>query len=92
MLCLPRSVHCIFIHLCTGKKFKPNDVILTTALGGRGTDFAVNDEVHASGGLFVLLSHLAPNRYFNMFTSNCYCCTFVQAFLRQFKCKSWLLV
>ncbi len=60
LLCILCTLY--FILLCTGKKFKPNDVILTTALGGRGTDFAVNDEVHASGGLFVLLSHLAPNR------------------------------
>ncbi len=49
--------------MCPGKEFLSNDVILTTALGGRGTDFAVNDDVHASGGLFVLLTHLAPNRY-----------------------------
>ena len=49
-------------HTVEGIDFGPGHVIIATNLGGRGTDFAVTDEVNDSGGLFVLLTHFPSNR------------------------------
>ena len=49
-------------HKVEGTTFRPGDVILSTNLGGRGTDINVDSEVDESGGLFVLVTYLASNR------------------------------
>ena len=49
-------------HKVEDTTFRPGDVILSTNLGGRGTDINVDSEVDKSGGLFVLASYLASNR------------------------------
>ena len=33
---------------------KPGDVVITTNIGARGTDFVTDDTVNKNGGLFVL--------------------------------------
>ena len=42
-------------------RFRPGDVIITTNLGGRGTDFTMTDAVNGSGGLFVVLTFFPRN-------------------------------
>ena len=49
-------------HTIEGMDFGPGHIIIATNLGGRGTDVSVTDEVNASGGLFVLLTHFPSNR------------------------------
>ncbi|XP_030048636.1 uncharacterized protein LOC115462781 [Microcaecilia unicolor] len=48
-------------HNVEGKTFKPGDVIIATNLGGRGTDFKINNDVNESGGLCVILTHFPKN-------------------------------
>ena len=43
------------------KEVKAGDVIITTTLGGRGTDYKVNHEVNKFGGLFVLMTFFPHN-------------------------------
>ena len=43
------------------KKLEAGNVIIATNLAGRGTDFAVSDQVNEAGGLFVLQTFLTPN-------------------------------
>ena len=49
-------------HSVEDRCFGSGDVIIATNLGGRGTDISVSDSVNLSGGLFVLLTHLAENK------------------------------
>lgn len=49
-------------HKVEGAIFHSGDVIIATNLGGRGTDFHVDDDVNRSGGLFVLLTHFPANK------------------------------
>ena len=43
------------------KKLKPGDVVITTNLGARGTDFVTDDIVNKNGGLFVLVTFIPLN-------------------------------
>ena len=43
------------------KKLKPGDVVITTNLGARGTDFSTVDAVNENGGLFVLVTFIPLN-------------------------------
>ena len=40
---------------------KPRDVVITTNLGARGSDFATDDIVNKNGGLFVLVTFIPLN-------------------------------
>ena len=40
---------------------KPGDVVITTNLGARGTDFVTDDVVNKNGGLFVLVTFIPLN-------------------------------
>ena len=43
------------------KVLKPGDVVITTNLGARGTDFVTDDVVNKNGGLFVLVTFIPLN-------------------------------
>ena len=43
------------------KELKPGDVVITTNLGARGTDFVTDDVVNKNGGLFVLVTFIPLN-------------------------------
>ena len=43
------------------KKLKPGDVVITTNLGARGTDFVTDDVVNKNGGLFVIVTFIPLN-------------------------------
>ena len=43
------------------KEMKPGDVVITTNLGARGTDFVTDDVVNKNGGLFVLVTFIPLN-------------------------------
>ena len=43
------------------KELKPGDVVITTNLGARGTDFVTDDTVNKNGGLFVLVTFIPLN-------------------------------
>ena len=43
------------------KKLKQGDVVITTNLGARGTDFSTDDVVNKNGGLFVLVTFIPLN-------------------------------
>lgn len=49
-------------HNIENREFNKGDVIITTNLGGRGTDIKVTEEVNCCGGLFVLLTYFPNNR------------------------------
>ena len=38
------------------KELKSGDVVITTNLGARGTDFVTDDVVNKNGGLFVIVT------------------------------------
>ena len=42
-------------------KIKPGDVVITTNLGARGTNFVTDDVVNKNGGLFVLVTFIPLN-------------------------------
>ena len=42
-------------------KLKPKDVVITTNLGARGSDFVTDDFVNKNGGLFVLVTFIPMN-------------------------------
>ena len=44
-----------------GQILKPGDIILTTNLGGRGTDYKIEKEASDHGGLFVLITFSPDN-------------------------------
>ena len=43
------------------KVLKPGDVVITTNLGARGTDFSTDEVVNKNGGLFVLVTFIPLN-------------------------------
>ena len=43
------------------KELKSGDVVITTNLGARGTDFKTDDNVNENGGLFVLVTFIPLN-------------------------------
>ncbi|XP_072048692.1 uncharacterized protein [Amphiura filiformis] len=43
------------------REYMSGEVIITTTLGGRGTDYKVHNSVHSRGGLFVLLTFFPKN-------------------------------
>ena len=43
------------------KVLKPSDIVITTNLGARGTDFETDDVVNNNGGLFVLVTFIPLN-------------------------------
>ena len=43
------------------KELMPGDVVITTNLGARGTDFVTDDVVNKNGGLFVLVTFIPLN-------------------------------
>ena len=47
--------------VCMNKVLKPGDVIITTNLGARGTDFVTDDVINKNGGLFVLVTFIPLN-------------------------------
>ena len=47
--------------VCMIKVLKPEDVIITTNIGARGTDFKTDDVVNKNGGLFVLVTFIPLN-------------------------------
>ncbi|KAF7706856.1 hypothetical protein HF521_020110 [Silurus meridionalis] len=49
-------------HNIENQKFNKGQIIITTNLGGRGTDIKVTEEVDRCGGLFVLLTYFPENR------------------------------
>ncbi|XP_046708343.1 protein translocase subunit SecA-like isoform X1 [Silurus meridionalis] len=49
-------------HNIENQKFNKGQIIITTNLGGRGTDIKVTEEVDRCGGLFVLLTYFPNNR------------------------------
>ncbi|KAK3546548.1 hypothetical protein QTP70_026928, partial [Hemibagrus guttatus] len=49
-------------HNIENQKFNRGQIIITTNLGGRGTDIKVTEEVNHCGGLFVLLTYFPNNR------------------------------
>lgn len=49
-------------HNIENKEFKEGHVIITTNLGGRGTDIKVMKKVDKCGGLFVMLTYFPNNR------------------------------
>ncbi|KAK3546545.1 hypothetical protein QTP70_026927 [Hemibagrus guttatus] len=49
-------------HNIENQKFNRGQIIITTNLGGRGTDIKVTEEVNRCGGLFVLLTYFPNNR------------------------------
>ncbi|GAA6088176.1 uncharacterized protein LOC113635008 isoform X1 [Tachysurus ichikawai] len=49
-------------HNIENQKFDMGQIIITTNLGGRGTDIKVTEEVNRRGGLFVLLTYFTNNR------------------------------
>ncbi|KAK2859991.1 hypothetical protein Q7C36_004157 [Tachysurus vachellii] len=49
-------------HNIENQEFDKGRIIITTNLGGRGTDIKVTDEVNRCGGLFVLLTYFTNNR------------------------------
>ena len=46
---------------CMNKALRPGDVVVTTNLGARGTDFVTDDVVNKNGGLFVLVTFIPLN-------------------------------
>ena len=46
---------------CMHKELKPGDVVITTNLGARGTNFVTDDIVNKNGGLFVLVTFIPLN-------------------------------
>ncbi|XP_060731367.1 uncharacterized protein LOC132849154 [Tachysurus vachellii] len=49
-------------HNIENQEFDKGRIIITTNLGGRGTDIKVTEEVNRCGGLFVLLTYFPNNR------------------------------
>ncbi|KAM9500521.1 uncharacterized protein Hap1MRO34_003807 [Clarias gariepinus] len=49
-------------HNIENQEFNKGHIIITTNLGGRGTDIKVTEEVNHAGGLFVLLTYFPNNR------------------------------
>ncbi|KAF4088642.1 hypothetical protein AMELA_G00057110, partial [Ameiurus melas] len=49
-------------HNIENQEFNKGHIIITTNLGGRGTDIKVSEEVNRCGGLFVLLTYFPNNR------------------------------
>ncbi|KAK3546562.1 hypothetical protein QTP70_028510 [Hemibagrus guttatus] len=49
-------------HNIENQEFNRGQIIITTNLGGRGTDIKVTEEVNRCGGLFVLLTYFPNNR------------------------------
>ncbi|GAA6102172.1 protein translocase subunit SecA-like, partial [Tachysurus ichikawai] len=49
-------------HNIENQEFDMGQIIITTNLGGRGTDIKVTEEVNRCGGLFVLLTYFPNNR------------------------------
>ncbi|GAA6099923.1 uncharacterized protein LOC113634991, partial [Tachysurus ichikawai] len=49
-------------HNIENQEFGKGRIIITTNLGGRGTDIKVTEEVNRCGGLFVLLTYFTNNR------------------------------
>ncbi|XP_053485948.1 uncharacterized protein LOC128610571 isoform X2 [Ictalurus furcatus] len=49
-------------HNIENQEFNKGHIIITTNLGGRGTDIKVTEEVNRCGGLFVLLTYFPNNR------------------------------
>ncbi|KAL0194979.1 hypothetical protein M9458_008551, partial [Cirrhinus mrigala] len=49
-------------HNIEREKFCAGRIIITTNLGGRGTDIKVDESVNKCGGIFVLLTHFPHNR------------------------------
>ncbi|XP_047669287.1 uncharacterized protein LOC113663549 isoform X2 [Tachysurus fulvidraco] len=49
-------------HNIENQEFDKGQIIITTNLGGRGTDIKVTEEVNRCGGLFVLLTYFPNNR------------------------------
>ncbi|KAF5896891.1 uncharacterized protein DAT39_013401, partial [Clarias magur] len=49
-------------HNIEKQEFNNGQIIITTNLGGRGTDIKVTKEVYHAGGLFVLLTYFPNNR------------------------------
>ncbi|KAF5896085.1 Protein translocase subunit SecA, partial [Clarias magur] len=49
-------------HNIENQTFNKGQIIITTNLGGRGTDIKVTEEVNYAGGLFVLLTYFPNNR------------------------------
>ncbi|MCI4376966.1 hypothetical protein PGIGA_G00197800 [Pangasianodon gigas] len=49
-------------HNIENQEFNKGQIIITTNLGGRGTDIKVTEEVNRCGGLFVLLTYFPNNR------------------------------
>ncbi|XP_062850629.1 uncharacterized protein LOC134312545 [Trichomycterus rosablanca] len=49
-------------HNIDNQEFKEGHVIITTNLGGRGTDIKVTKKVNQRGGLFVILTYFPNNR------------------------------
>ena len=45
----------------TNKILKPGDIVITTNLGARGTDFVTDDVINKNGGLFVLITFIPLN-------------------------------
>ena len=43
------------------EEMKPGDVVITTNLGARGTNFVTDDVVNKNGGLFVLVTFIPLN-------------------------------
>ena len=46
---------------CMNTVLKPGDIVITTNLGARGTDFVTDDIVNKNGGLFVLVTFIPLN-------------------------------
>ena len=46
---------------CVNKALQPGDIVITTNLGARGTDFVTDDVVNKIGGLFVLVTFIPLN-------------------------------
>ncbi|XP_058251202.1 uncharacterized protein LOC131356317 [Hemibagrus wyckioides] len=49
-------------HNIENQEFNKGQIIISTNLGGRGTDIKVTEEVNRCGGLFVLLTYFPNNR------------------------------
>ena len=47
--------------VCIKKVLEPGNVIITTNLGARGTDFVTDDHINKNGGLFVLVTFIPLN-------------------------------
>ena len=54
-------VHTKYDRYRTNNVLKPGDVVITTNLGARGTDFVTDDVVNKNGGLLVLVTFIPLN-------------------------------